>query len=146
MPQLIKDADAIWSKYIRLRDSSQQMDGSWVGVCISCDRTLEVLSNDGRWRQNAQCGHFVGRGNMWLRYDEYNTNLQCAHCNAWRDKREMIQAYEEAIKLKYGDDVITIIDTTKAKERGLEKYGRARIIESIEYAKSSLSDMLLAEQ
>jgi len=39
---------------------------------------------------------------MLLRYDELNCNLQCAHCNAWLDKDEMIERYRQAVDLKYG--------------------------------------------
>ena len=30
-----------------------------------------------------QCGHFVGRGSMALRYDPLNCWSQCSHCNCY---------------------------------------------------------------
>lgn len=103
--QLVSIADKVFSKYIRLRDSTRHPDGSRRGLCISCDRILIVQNPDGTFNGNAQNGHYVGRGNHELRFDEYNCNLQCAHCNAWRDKIAMLNGYAEGIDLKYGDGV-----------------------------------------
>ena len=99
IPELTKKADKAFSRYVRLRDSVY--DGEkWVGTCITCTREMIVMQED-KWRAGANLGHFIGRGCKELRYDEYNTNLQCAHCNAWRDKEDMLQAYRKGIKEKY---------------------------------------------
>lgn len=102
IPDLTKKADTALSRYVRLRDSSYT-DAGWLGRCITCDKELTVLSAAGKWRAGANLGHFIGRGCKELRYDEFNTNLQCAWCNAWRDKEDMLQAYRKGIVDKYGD-------------------------------------------
>lgn len=99
---LRKKADKLYSQYVRLRDSKYiKTRDEWVGNCISCDKKLVVMSN-GKWLKTANNGHFVGRGNYELRYDDENCNLQCPHCNAWRDKISMLEAYERALDDKYG--------------------------------------------
>lgn len=105
--QLVKLADAVFSRYIRLRDSEQQPDGSWVGECVTCTRKLTVINNENKWVKSSQNGHYIGRGNHELRYSELNCHLQCAHCNAWLDKVTMIERYTEAIILLYGFDTLT---------------------------------------
>lgn len=104
--QLVKVADAVFSKYIRLRDSEKRDDGNWYGICITCPREMLVYTNEEKWTKGPQNGHYVGRGNHELRYSELNCNLQCAHCNAWLDKVVMIERYTKAIALKYGDATV----------------------------------------
>lgn len=104
---LVDHADDAFKRYVRLRDSVYQ-DGVFVGECITCNRKMEVCRWDGkqwRWNGAAQGGHYVSCGKFATRWDELNVNLQCAHCNAWLDKVEMIERYTKALKLKYGDDV-----------------------------------------
>lgn len=99
--QLIPLADEWFSRYIRIRDASF-VDGQWVGTCITCPRRLVVINAEGKWNASAQHGHLIGRGTFSLRYDEENGNMQCAHCNAWLDKDEMISRYRGAVDDKYG--------------------------------------------
>lgn len=99
--QLVKPTDDAFSRYIRIRDA--QYDGTkWVGTCISCPRQLIIVDEFGSWNPGAHNGHFVTRGVYLLRWDEENCNLQCAHCNLWRDKDEMLTAYKKALDDKYG--------------------------------------------
>jgi len=84
---------------------------------------MVIIDSEGNWRPGANLGHFIGRGCKELRYDEFNTNLQCAHCNAWLDKEEMLQRYRKGIVSKYGDSILKelklrakIIRTSKREE------------------------------
>jgi hypothetical protein len=65
---LKKEADAVFSKWIRNRGSKDGMN-----VCITCGavKPTSVLQN----------GHFVNRGEMGTRYDEINCQVQCYACN-----------------------------------------------------------------
>lgn len=56
----------------------------------------------GKWQKTSNNGHYIGRANYELRYDDMNCNLQCPHCNAWRDKISMLDAYTKALEDKYG--------------------------------------------
>ena len=95
-------ADLLFAFYVRLRDSEWQ-DGARVGPCITCDRTCVVIDANGKRQKSNGWGHFIGRGDWNLRYDEENVNLQCSHCNAWRDSGSMLDAYNIALDDKYGD-------------------------------------------
>jgi hypothetical protein len=70
---LIKTADDVYSKWLRL--SSSDRDGN-----VSCYTCGAVL----RW-QSAHCGHFIKRGNLFLRFDTRNTRVQDEACNVWKD-------------------------------------------------------------
>lgn len=100
--ELIREADAWFSKYIRLRDS--EFNGKeWVAPCIDgCGKELVVIDAEGRWKNSANNGHFISRGVFSLRFDEMNTNVQSAHCNAWRDKEDMLEGYRQGLDRKYG--------------------------------------------
>jgi len=104
--QLMEPADNAYSRYIRLRDS-ELIGDEWIGQCISCPRVLVVVDRYGKWIASSQNGHFISRGVYSLRFNEFNTNLQCAHCNAWRDKEDMLEGYRKGLALKYGEDTVT---------------------------------------
>lgn len=86
--KLKKKADALHSRYVRLRDSGT--DG--YGECITCGAR--------KFWKDAQCGHFVTRANNKLRYDEMNTNLQCVGCNMFKSGEQYL--YSKALDEKYG--------------------------------------------
>lgn len=63
--QWMKEAQAAFNKYIRLRDAGQP--------CISCGR-----HHQGQWH----AGHYLSTGaRPELRFEESNVHLQCAPCN-----------------------------------------------------------------
>jgi hypothetical protein len=61
LPKLIKQADAVFSRWIRNRDGYK---------CVICGST-EVV----------QCGHLIKRGKHATRFNERNCNAQCSRCN-----------------------------------------------------------------
>ena len=69
---LIKDADAVYSQWLRLSNA----DKNGTVSCYTCDLNM-------RW-QNAQCGHYIKRGNLFLRWDTRNTRVQGECCNIHR--------------------------------------------------------------
>lgn len=69
LQDLIKDADTIFSQWLRL--SNADKDGTV--SCYTCDLNM-------RW-QNSHCGHYVKRGNLFLRFDPRNCRVQCETCN-----------------------------------------------------------------
>src|ERR1700761_4141052 len=69
LQDLITDADAVYSRWLRLSNADKDASVS----CFTCGIKM-------RW-QDAQCGHFVKRGNLFLRWDTRNTKIQCAGCN-----------------------------------------------------------------
>lgn len=63
------------------------------------------MYEEGKWREG-QNGHFITRGFMVTRFDDMNCHLQCAHCNAWRDKYDMTQSYAKAVEKLYGKGTV----------------------------------------
>lgn len=66
---LIADADAVFSQFIRLKYSDK---GGKV-KCFTCD-----LKKHWTFMQN---GHYMKRSNLYLRWDERNCRPQCEYCN-----------------------------------------------------------------
>lgn len=73
LSDLIDVADVIYSKHLR-RSSA---DENGIVQCYTCDEQM-------RW-QDAQCGHYIKRGNLFLRFDPRNTRVQCQDCNEFKD-------------------------------------------------------------
>jgi len=109
---LKKSADEWFSRYVRLRDSEFKEDG-WYGACITCSKTGRVawIDDNGKLRfiKGWDAGHYITRGNWYLRHDEENVNLQCSfHCN--KMKSGNLEKYKPALDLKYGDGVRSRLD------------------------------------
>ena len=66
---LTKDADALFSKYVRMNAA----DKKGFAACYTCD-------TEKRW-QEQQCGHYISRANLYLRWDLRNARVQCELCN-----------------------------------------------------------------
>lgn len=73
LQDLIKEADAVFSRWLRL--SSADSDGN-----VSC-YTCDVIKH---WTLQ-QNGHYVKRGNLFLRFDPRNCRVQCEGCNVYKD-------------------------------------------------------------
>lgn len=69
LSELIKQADDIYSKWLRLSNA----DKNGTVSCYTCDLNM-------RW-QSSQCGHYIKRGNLFLRFDPRNTKVQGECCN-----------------------------------------------------------------
>ena len=69
--KLVKKLDAVFSQYIRLKDS---VDG--YATCFTCGKK-------DHWKK-LQNGHFQSRKHYATRWDEQNCQVQCAGCNVFR--------------------------------------------------------------
>jgi hypothetical protein len=69
LKDLITDCDAIFSTYIRLKYTDE--DGFC--ECFTCGERK-------RWEEQ-QCGHYIGRGSLYLRFDPRNCRVQDSYCN-----------------------------------------------------------------
>lgn len=72
LSELIKQADELFSKYIR----QKYADKNGMVKCFTCDNEL-------RW-QDSQCGHYISRNCLFLRWDERNAKPQDEHCNCYK--------------------------------------------------------------
>ena len=73
LSELINVADDIYSKWLRLSGA----DENGIVTCYTCDEQM-------RW-QDSQCGHYIKRGNLYLRFDPRNTRIQGRCCNIYKD-------------------------------------------------------------
>lgn len=66
---LIEDLDYVVSQYIRMKNA----DSDGITGCYTC-------SWHGHWKES-DCGHYISRSKMLLRWDERNLRPQCKNCN-----------------------------------------------------------------
>ncbi|HPG63727.1 MAG TPA: recombination protein NinG [Saccharofermentans sp.] len=64
--RMIKEADRVWSLYIRERDRGLP--------CITCGTP---------WTESQQAGHFMSRRHLNTRWEMHNGAGQCPKCNCW---------------------------------------------------------------
>jgi len=115
--KLIKELDAIYSKYIRKRDK---------GVCFTCGKEAP--------QKKMQAGHYISRRVLSCRYYDKNVHCQCVACNIYKEGNK--PAYALALQKKYGKGILEELDSlshisikyTRGKLSGMifyykEKYG-----------------------
>ena len=100
-PTLMRKADDAFSLYIRTRDS-QDYEGR-AFRCISCGRVLSIDQCD--------CGHYVNRSHMSLRFSELNCHGQCRHCNRFQEGN--IQDYRKGLIKKIGEQKVLLLEAQK---------------------------------
>lgn len=96
-----RKADEAFSLFIRTRDA-QPYEGRFFR-CISCGRVLPI--------EQADCGHYVNRSHMSLRYSELNCHSQCRHCNRFQEGN--IQDYRKGLIEKIGEEKVLLIESAK---------------------------------
>lgn len=138
--KLRKLADKEFAHYIRLRDADLTSDTEWIAGCISCNRKYVVRywsTDKGKWLWGRQeeAGHFVGRGNWALRYDDENVNDQCTRCNKWLNGNNA--AYATNLDLKYGYDTAQKLIDQAAQNKDY-KITRAELLQVIADSKEQL--------
>lgn len=108
----INKLDKVVSLYVRLRDSKEFHYKYF--RCVSCGRLLPV--------SNADCGHYVGRMHMSLRFDTRNVNAECRSCN--RFQSDHLIGYRRTLVLRLGKESFSKkypnapLDMAKVKELG----------------------------
>jgi DNA-directed RNA polymerase subunit RPC12/RpoP len=92
--QLMIKADAIFSKYIRLKNSFISKNGTIYCKCITCGSLHNI--------KKIHCGHYHSRRLMSVRYDEDNCRPQCPRCNTFQQGRHT--EFGEALKKDIGEE------------------------------------------
>jgi len=90
LSQLKKEADKVFSKWIRKRDSK----------CYTC------VSGKAE-----QCGHYISRSYLYLRYDERNCHGQCISCNVF--KKGNLTNYAVRLVNEYGVELLKEFERVK---------------------------------
>jgi hypothetical protein len=99
---LVKAAQIVFNKYIRLRDKDE--------LCISCKQKPK--------KSNA--GHFYNANNHWnVRFNENNVHLQCEHCNTFLSGN--LINYRLNLINKIGLEQLTLLEAEAKKTRKFTK-------------------------
>ena len=69
--KLVKKLDTIFSQYIRLKNSVDE-----IATCFTCGK-------QDHWKK-LQNGHFQSRRHYSTRWDEINCQVQCSGCNVFK--------------------------------------------------------------
>lgn len=123
--QLVKDLDAIFSKYIRL--DSSDMNG--YGRCVTCDKELF-------WK-DAQACHFYSRRYYPTRWNEDNIKFGCYRCNVLLKGN-----YIEYTKYMIDSYSREFIDELEALAKSGQKISTPEIREKIEHYKKEVKQLL----
>lgn len=97
----MRRADRAFSLFIRTRDSQKFFGKQF--QCISCGRILPI--------EQCDAGHYVNRQHQSLRYNEFNVNGQCRHCNRF-DEGNM-QGYRQGLVEKHGELTVKQLEGSK---------------------------------
>jgi hypothetical protein len=145
--KLRDEADDWFSWYVRLRDC-ERVGETWVGTCITCSKTGVVAYLDPdtakkrktgniRFTAGWDLGHFVSRGNLVVRFDEENCNLQCSfRCNKMNSGEHT--KYAIALKAKYGDEIPEKLEKL-AQQTTYYKFSRQELEDVIASAKEGIA-------
>ncbi len=111
--KLVKKLDAVFSQYIRLKDSVDE-----IATCFTCGKK-------DHWKK-LQNGHFQSRKHYATRWDEQNCQVQCAGCNVFRYGEQFLFA-------KYLDERFYdgLSDELYYKSKQIVKYSNIEIEEMI---------------
>lgn len=121
--KLVKKLDAVFSQYIRLKNS---VDG--YATCFTCGKK-------DHWKK-LQNGHFQSRKHYATRWDEQNCQVQCAGCNVFRYGEQFLFA-------KYLDErfYAGLSDELYFKAKQIVKFTNSEIEEMILKYKNLLDSM-----
>lgn len=110
---LRKEADRVFSIYVRLRDRNSMGET----FCYTCPKVADY--------KKMQNGHFVPRQYLTVRYDEVNCHAQCYACNMLYNGQP--SAYALRLKKEWGKDIIEFLEI---KRRGTIKLDYQLIIDT----------------
>jgi hypothetical protein len=121
--KLVKKLDAVFSQYIRLKDSV----GGYA-TCFTCGKK-------DHWKK-LQNGHFQSRKHYATRWDEQNCQVQCAGCNVFRYGEQFLFA-------KYLDErfYAGLSDELYFKSKQIVKFSNIEIEEMILKYKNLVDSM-----
>ena len=112
LPQLIKECQQVFNKFIRLRD--------WGKPCISCGTPHTGAAN------SFDAGHYRSVGSSpEVRFDPRNVHGQCKHCNRYKFDSSV---YRANLIAKIGVDQVEALEAEKTAKNYTRQDIRALII------------------
>tara|TARA_R110001592_G_scaffold101704_3_gene287687 strand:- start:16622 stop:17014 length:393 start_codon:yes stop_codon:yes gene_type:complete len=122
---IVKRLDTLFSLYIRLRESDNEMV-----KCFTCGKVSH-------YKKNMQCGHFQSRSAYSTRWDITNCQVQCYGCNVMQQGRQ----YQFGLNLekKYGKGTA---EKLLIKSKQTVKYSNEDLQELIQYYNNLVNQLL----
>lgn len=115
--KLVRKLDDAFAEYVKLRDA----DENGIVTCITC-------GDKHHWTE-VDCGHYLLRGNMSVRWELKNCHGQCRLCNSTHDGRADIHG--EAIDRKYGPGTTDKLEKQGREERHFSEYELQGMIDEL---------------
>jgi hypothetical protein len=116
---LVKKLDAVFSQYIRQKDSVNE-----IATCVTCGKK-------DNWKK-LQCGHFQSRRHYSTRWEESNVGVQCYGCNITNQGQQFL--FAKYLGFYKAEQMVL-------KSKQSVKFTDADLIEKIEYYQSLLKDI-----
>jgi len=117
---LVKNLDAVFSQYIRIKDSIDE-----IATCVTCGKK-------DHWKK-LQNGHFMSRRHYSTRWDENNVGVQCYGCNITSQGQQFLFAKYLGLELAE-EMVLKSKQTVKLTDNDLQ--------DMIQYYKDKLKEFL----
>lgn len=125
-PDYIKKLDAVFSMYIRLRDSKPY--GYKYFKCPTCGRVLPF--------EQADCSHYFSRRSNSTRFDEDNCMAECRYDN--RFNAEHLHKMREALIKKLGEERFQLLEW---KHNQSKKWSEFELKALIKYYQQLIDEM-----
>lgn len=120
LPRLLKLTEAACNRYIRLRDEGKP--------CVSC----------GSDKAN-QAGHYIAVNlSSFLRFDEFNINLQCPGCNLFKHGNPV--AYRIELRKRIGEFELERLERDFL-EKKVHKWSRQSLMDIKEYYEQKIKTL-----
>lgn len=117
---LIKELDTVFSQFIRLRYSKNE-----ISKCVTCGK-------EEHWKK-LQAGHFMSRSNYSTRWDEDNVQVQCMGCNVFKSGEQY--KYSLYLGNKLSEELYI-------KSKQIVKFADVELIDMIDYYKQQVNIFL----
>ena len=99
LKKLKLEADRVFSQYIRSRDNHH---------CYTCFAFMTP--------KFSQCGHYISRNYLALRFDERNAHCQCPQCNIF--KKGNMAVYAIMLEKEFGVGILQELENIKLNNIG----------------------------
>ena len=120
--KVVKDLDAIFSQYIRLKYANEYGEVE----CYTCGSKMN-------WKE-AQNGHFYSRARYTTRWDEANCRVQDYRCNVALSGNYIV--YTRNMLAEIGTEALDLIEY---RSKSIEKIPTSALIEKIDYYKTEVA-------
>lgn len=129
LAKLRKTADTVFSEYIRLKYSANNL----ICWCVTCNTPYY-------WHGTGQmhCGHYMSRRFIQTRYNEDNCRPQCIVCNSFKEGLHGI--FRVKLVEEIGEERVKTVESL-AMMRGLKKFDRLWYQDVIKEYRSKLKVM-----